>query len=260
MKIGIIGSGNIGGALARRLTSLGYEVWIANSRGPESLADLARETGAHPATVAEAAHAGDVAIVTIPQKNVPDLPHDLFADVPADVVVIDTGNSIRSNATARSRASRRRPRKAPGSRVSSAAPSSKRSTTSKRCICSSTESPPGRPDASRFRSRATIPKRRPSSQRSSTISASMSRTRGASTSRGASSPERPCTAPTSISRGRARRSPPRSPSARRNGARANLSHVRRPVDVDRRPGRVVGTAAREEGHDPRDVFGRTDPA
>jgi predicted dinucleotide-binding enzyme len=92
MKIGIIGSGNIGGALARRLTSLGYEVWIANSRGPESLADLARETGAHPATVAEAAHAGDVAIVTIPQKNVPDLPHDLFADVPADVVVIDTGN------------------------------------------------------------------------------------------------------------------------------------------------------------------------
>ena len=34
MKIGIIGAGQIGGTLTRRLTALGHEVFVANSRGP----------------------------------------------------------------------------------------------------------------------------------------------------------------------------------------------------------------------------------
>jgi predicted dinucleotide-binding enzyme len=92
MRIGIIGAGQIGGTLARRLTALGHEVSIANSRGPESLAGLARETGAKPVTVEQAARAGDVVIVTIPEKNIPKLPKGLFAGVAADVVVVDTGN------------------------------------------------------------------------------------------------------------------------------------------------------------------------
>lgn len=92
MRIGIIGAGNIGGTLARRLTALGHEVSIANSRGPETLAPLARETGAKAVTVEEAAHAGEVVIVTIPEKNVPSLPASLFDGVPDDVVVVDTGN------------------------------------------------------------------------------------------------------------------------------------------------------------------------
>jgi 8-hydroxy-5-deazaflavin:NADPH oxidoreductase len=92
MKIGIIGSGNIGGTLTRRLRALGHEVFVANSRGPASLADLAAETGATPVTVQEAARAGDVVVVTIPEKNVASLPADLFAQTPASVVVIDTGN------------------------------------------------------------------------------------------------------------------------------------------------------------------------
>lgn len=92
MNIGIIGSGNIGAALARRFTAAGHQVFIANSRGPDSLRDLAAETGATPVTVREAARAGEVVVVTIPQRNIPDLPSDLFADVPADVVVVDTGN------------------------------------------------------------------------------------------------------------------------------------------------------------------------
>ena len=79
MKIGIIGAGQIGGTLARRFTSLGHQVFVANSRGPETLAGLARETGATPVSVTEAARSGDVVIVTIPQKNVPKLPADLFA-------------------------------------------------------------------------------------------------------------------------------------------------------------------------------------
>ena len=92
MKIGIIGAGNIGGALARRFTTLGHEVFVANSRGPETLAGLAKETGAKAVTVEEAARAGDVVIVTIPQLAVRELPKGLFAGVPSDVVVVDTGN------------------------------------------------------------------------------------------------------------------------------------------------------------------------
>jgi predicted dinucleotide-binding enzyme len=92
MKIGIIGAGMIGGTLARRLVQIGHDVAIANSRGPETLAELAKETGARAVTAAEAARSGEIVVVTIPQKAVKDLPSNLFADVPPDVVVIDTGN------------------------------------------------------------------------------------------------------------------------------------------------------------------------
>ena len=92
MKIGIIGAGNIGGTLARRLAALGHQVSVANSRGPESLAAFARESGARAVTVEEAARAGDVVIISIPLKNIPGLPRDLFQGVPDSVVVVDTGN------------------------------------------------------------------------------------------------------------------------------------------------------------------------
>jgi len=92
MKIGIIGAGHIGGTLTRRLTALGHEVFVANSRGPETLSELAEETGATPVTSREAARSGEVVVVTIPEGKVPDLPDDLFAGVSDDVVVADTGN------------------------------------------------------------------------------------------------------------------------------------------------------------------------
>lgn len=92
MKIGIIGAGQIGGTLARRLTELGHEVFIANSRGPDSLGDVVARTGAKAVTAHEAARAGEVVVVTIQESRVPELPKDLFDGVPASVVVIDTGN------------------------------------------------------------------------------------------------------------------------------------------------------------------------
>jgi predicted dinucleotide-binding enzyme len=92
MNIGIIGAGHIGSALAVRLTSLGHSVLIANSRGPETLGNVAQKTGATPATAREAAQHGDLIVVTIPLKNIPDLPKDLFEGVPASVPVIDTSN------------------------------------------------------------------------------------------------------------------------------------------------------------------------
>lgn len=92
MNIGIIGAGHIGGALTRRFSALGHKVFVANSRGPETLKDLAAETGATPVTVEEAARNGEVVVVTIPMKNIPELPRDLFQGVPENVVVIDTNN------------------------------------------------------------------------------------------------------------------------------------------------------------------------
>ena len=89
MKIGIIGAGNIGGNLTRRLTALGHDVSVANSRGPEKLGELASETGATPVTVEEAPRRADLVGVTIPQKAVPSLPAGLLQGVP---VVVDTGN------------------------------------------------------------------------------------------------------------------------------------------------------------------------
>lgn len=92
MKIGIIGAGNIGGNLTRRLTALGHDVAVANSRGPETLTALAQETGATPVTVAEAARDAEVVVVTVPLKNVPDLPAGLFGAAAPGFAVIDTGN------------------------------------------------------------------------------------------------------------------------------------------------------------------------
>src|ERR1035441_4773578 len=92
LKIGIIGAGYIGSTLTRRLTKLGHEVFVANSRGPETLAGLAEETGAQAVTVEEAARVGEVVAIAIPEGRVRDLPKDLFAGAPDDQVVIDTGN------------------------------------------------------------------------------------------------------------------------------------------------------------------------
>ena len=92
MQIGIIGAGNIGGTLARHLVKLGHQVSIANSRGPESLTTFAAEIGARAVSVVEAAKAGEIVIISIPTKAVTDLPKQLFANVPSNVVVIDTSN------------------------------------------------------------------------------------------------------------------------------------------------------------------------
>ncbi|MFI1763237.1 NADPH-dependent F420 reductase [Streptomyces sp. NPDC020800] len=92
MKIGIIGAGNIGGNLTRRLTALGHDVSVANSRGPETLKELAEETGARAVAATEAARGARVVVVTVPLKRVPDLASGLLDGAAEGAAVIDTGN------------------------------------------------------------------------------------------------------------------------------------------------------------------------
>ena len=88
--LGLIGSGHIGSQLARLAVQHGYDVVLSNSRGPASLAGLVQELGPHAraATVAEAAAAGDLVVVTIPLHAIDTVP----AEPLAGKVVIDTNN------------------------------------------------------------------------------------------------------------------------------------------------------------------------
>jgi hypothetical protein len=70
MNIAITGAGDIGATLTLRLTALGHHVRVANSRGPETLAALAKETGAHPTALAEVTQEAEVVIVALPQKAI----------------------------------------------------------------------------------------------------------------------------------------------------------------------------------------------
>ena len=103
MKIGIIGAGAIGSVLAGKWAKNGHTVSLANSRGPDTLADLATKLGVRAVSVEDAVKDVEVVVITIPQKNVPQLPEGLFRDVPEGVVVAHTGNyypSLRDGAIA----------------------------------------------------------------------------------------------------------------------------------------------------------------
>ena len=88
--IGFIGSGNIGGTIARLAIAVGYDVVFSNSRGPQTLTDLVAELGprASAATTAEAAARGDIVVVTIPLRAYRSVP----AGPLAGKIVIDTNN------------------------------------------------------------------------------------------------------------------------------------------------------------------------
>jgi 8-hydroxy-5-deazaflavin:NADPH oxidoreductase len=92
MEIGIIGAGQIGGTLTRLLSERGHAVRVSNSRSPETLADLAAETGATAVWAAEAPVGADLVIVSIPQKNVPDLAPGIVATAKPGAPVIETNN------------------------------------------------------------------------------------------------------------------------------------------------------------------------
>ena len=88
MRIGIVGSGKVGGALTGRFRELGYDVSVANRRGPASLRPLADQTGARASTVEELAARSDVIVLAIPTHAVTELPVQAFDGK----IVVDANN------------------------------------------------------------------------------------------------------------------------------------------------------------------------
>jgi hypothetical protein len=88
MKIGIIGAGYIGSTAAKLFVRAGHEVAISNSRGAETLADVAAETGATAMNTEDAASFGEVVLVAIPLGKYQTLPAEEFAGK----IVIDANN------------------------------------------------------------------------------------------------------------------------------------------------------------------------
>lgn len=88
MQIGIIGAGFIGRAVAKLGMAAGHRVMLSNSRGPQSLTDLARDIGCAAGTIAQAAEFGDVVVIAIPFKNCFSLPPDMLAGK----LVLDANN------------------------------------------------------------------------------------------------------------------------------------------------------------------------
>ncbi|MDE1177117.1 MAG: NAD(P)-binding domain-containing protein [Edaphobacter sp.] len=92
MKIGIIGAGGVGSALAVHFRKLQHAVQIANSRGPETLSKVAEETGTTAVAISDVAKGVDLLVIAIPEKSVPLLPKDLLGALPSGAPIVDTGN------------------------------------------------------------------------------------------------------------------------------------------------------------------------
>ena len=92
MKIGIIGAGQIGGTLTRRLTLLGHKVFVANSRGPETLTRPGRGDRRDRRVGPRSGSGRGSGRCDHSREDIPSLPAGLFADTDERVVVVDTGN------------------------------------------------------------------------------------------------------------------------------------------------------------------------
>lgn len=93
MKIGILGAGHMGRTLARPFLGAGHEVWLANSRGPETLRPLVEElgAGAHAGTAREVVVAADIVILATRWEQTPVAVRHLGPW--ACKIVIDTTNN-----------------------------------------------------------------------------------------------------------------------------------------------------------------------
>jgi predicted dinucleotide-binding enzyme len=92
--IGIIGAGHVGSALAHRLHEAGFQVLLANSRGPDSLAAVAHATGARAVYVRDAIREAEILLLAVPFNQNLVLRDALRACPGLPPVVIDTANYI----------------------------------------------------------------------------------------------------------------------------------------------------------------------
>ena len=92
MNIGVIGTGDIGAVIVKKSKDAGYPVKMANSKGPDSLGELAAKTGAIPVSVEEVVQDVDILFLVLPQKAFPVLPKGFLNKAKQETIVIDVGN------------------------------------------------------------------------------------------------------------------------------------------------------------------------
>ena len=92
MRIGIIGAGLQGGALAKKLAKSGHQIRVANRRGPQSLQEFAKQTATIASALEDAATHAELIIIALPFKNIPSLPKPLFKDLPDSTTIVDVSN------------------------------------------------------------------------------------------------------------------------------------------------------------------------
>src|SRR5258706_917172 len=92
MNFGVIGPGNVGEVIVRKLRDAGYPVKMANARGTESLKDLAAKTGATPVALEQVVQDVDMLFIVVPQKAIPELPEGLLKKAKSETIVVDVGN------------------------------------------------------------------------------------------------------------------------------------------------------------------------
>src|SRR5207245_10748747 len=92
MNIGMIGTGDIGEVIIRKLRDAGYPVKMANARGPKSIIEIAANKGAIPVSVEQVVQDVDMLFIVVPQKAIPELPKGLLKKAKKETIVIDVGN------------------------------------------------------------------------------------------------------------------------------------------------------------------------
>lgn len=92
MKIGIIGTGAIGGTIAKKMVAAGHQVKVYNTSSAEQLKAKARELGAESASINSVVKNVNIIILSTPTSAIPLLPKDLFAVADDDVIIVDTSN------------------------------------------------------------------------------------------------------------------------------------------------------------------------
>ena len=92
MKVSVIGIGQIGGTIAKKLSKAGYKVAIANSKGKSSVQKFAEEIGAEPHDIELISKDAEILILSIPFGAIPKLSKDIFLNLPKESIVIDTSN------------------------------------------------------------------------------------------------------------------------------------------------------------------------
>ena len=92
MKVSVIGIGQIGGTIAKKLSNAGYKVAIANSKGKSSVQKFAEEIGAEPRDIELISKDAEILILSIPFGAIPKLSKDIFVNLSKESIVIDTSN------------------------------------------------------------------------------------------------------------------------------------------------------------------------